>query len=702
MKPPRYVLKEGYWFACFGASGWIEARPEEMEGVFLEDVRLVDLLEVRFAGLELPALWVDASENQRLRMSCSNATFATDLPPGAVVLESEKRVSRAGYVESLRLTNHTAEALEGPLEILISFELADVAEVRGLLRDGWDRELETERPRDDTLFVHYRGPDDFQVSVLVSASRPFEWDGDGLIAFPLRLAPGEPFEVELRIGGLVGEGTLAAPTAELAEAEVERAVGAWRRSLPEVSTDDEETNELLARSADDLRMLWTWTGRETGFFAAGIPHFVTPFGRDGLLTSLEFLMMLPEQARWTLAELARHQGQKVHRLSEEEPGKIPHEIRRGERSRPDDYPYAYASIDASLLFPVLLDEYLLWSGDVDFVREMEPVLRGVLDWCATYGDTNGDGLLDYRDAKGGAQGLAHRGWKDGEKAAVTMGDGSEPAYPIAMIEFQGYARDALLGCERMFRLLNDPSVAEDCRTVADGLKEKFAEAFWWPEEGCLAMGVDGQGRRLDCVGTNQGHCLTSDIVAVEHREAVVERLMRPDSFSGFGLRTLSTGSVAYSPFRYQRGAVWPHDNALVAFGMHRRGFRTEANRIASGILSAGAQMGEHRLPELFSGLAADDTEGRAVELPISCRPQAWAAASPFHFLRGALGLFPDALARRVVLRPDLRGLPFGEVQVRRLRVAGGALSFDVRRSGPDDPGQVVPIAKEGEFVVDLG
>ena len=699
MKPPPYVLKEGSWFACFARSGWIEALPDETQGVFLGDVRILDLLEVRFDGMALPALWGDESENHRLTLHCSNASEDSDVPPGALDLNSERRVCRTGYVETLRLTNHVGRPVEGRLEVLVNFDFADVAEVRGLLRDRWDREIEIERPRDDAVFAHYQGPGGFQVSALLTATRAFEWEDESLMAFPIILHAEESFEVELRLGAVVGEGTLVAPIGEDADAELDRAAGAWTRSLPEIETDDEGTNELLAQSADDLRMLWTWTGRDTGFFAAGIPLLVAPFGREGLLTSLGFLPLLPEQAQWTLAELARHRGTRTHPLTEEEPGKIPHEIRRGERSRPDVYPDAYASIDPSLLFPMLLNEYLGWSGDLDFVREMEPVLRGVLEWCATCGDTNGDGFLDHRGSPRRKLTPMRGEWKEGERGAVTMGDGSEPAYPIAMVESQGYARDALLACERMFRLLEDPETAENCRTVADALKASFKDAFWWPEEECFALGVDGHGRRIDAVGTNQGRCLMSDLIDVEQREAVVRRLMKPDVFTGLGLRTLSTTAVTYSPSRHQRGAVWPHDSALIAYGMHRRGFRAEGNRIASGLLRAGGARSDRRLPALFLGLSPEQTHGTAVDAPSTCRPQALAAASPFLLLRAVLGIHPDALSKTVTLKPDLRGLPFTRISVRRLRVAGGHLSFDVEQDTGE--ARVTPVEKEGDFAVQL-
>ena len=355
---------------------------------------------------------------------------------------------------------------------------------------------------------------------------------------------------------------------------------------------------------------------------------------------------------------------------------VDHEIRGGERSDPAVYPYTYGTVDASPLFVVLLDHYLLWTGDIDFVREMEPILRGILEWCAQYGDIDQDGFIEYENLKEGQLGLTHRGWKDGEPAAVTMSDGTLPSFPIAMVEVQGYYYDALVGLARMFDLLGDQQTAKRCNQAAEALKRKFNEQFWWPEEQFFAMALDGDKNIVDSVGSNAGHCLMGDLVDPDKRKLLARRFLQDDLFSGFGVRTLSTHARGYSAARYQRGAVWAHDNALIAYGLSRHGDTREANRIASGILQAAAQFPNGRLPELFSGLSRHATNDKVVPIPIACQPQGWAAASPFLLLQAVLGIFPDALNRRITVRPDLVGAPFARVSVRDLAFAGGALSME--------------------------
>ena len=670
MDAPRHVLKEGFWSIAYGASGWVEGHPESAEGVYLEDVRLLDLYEVRLAGRALPAAWVGEGSQGRTRLSCPNPAEGSGWPAGTAVLEVERRVSRSGLVEVLRLTNHGRNALQGPLEVLLNFDFADTSEVSGELEARWQRAVEVERPRDDALFAHYRGPDGFQASALLASTRPFDWSDDGLVSFPLTLNAGDAFEVELRLGGLVGEGTLVAPTAAAADVELERASAAWRSSLPQVETGVPELDALLERCAEDLRQLWTWTARDSGFFAPSAPLAVAPLGPEALGASRAFLWMLPEQARWTLAELARHPGQRLHPASGEQPGKLPWVVRRGERTRHGAHPRGYATIETSLGFPALLAEYLAWSGDLEFVREMEPVLRGVLDWCATYGDADGDGFLDPGDGQG------------------------------ARVEHQGLAREALLGCQVMFQRLGDAETAVNCRTVADELRRKFDLAFGRDDGGGVAATLDRHGRARPEVTSAPGRCLVGDLVEPDRRPGLVDRLLQPDLFSGFGLRSRAKGSVGYSPYREGQGAVDPFETAQVVFGMHRRGFRAEGNGLGAALLESLAGLPDQRPGARWAGLAAGETGDVVAELAQAPKPHAPAASAAFLVLRAVLGLVPDALGRRVVLRPDLGGLPFDELRVRQLRLAGGSLSFDVRRDG--EVTRVVPVAKQGDFAVDLG
>ncbi len=699
MKSPPYVLKEDRWFACFDESGVISPGSEGLEGIYFRDIRLVDRLEYRFEGIRLSAAYSDISLSHRLFQRLVNESFISDFSPGSLELVLTRFMSERGYVEELELINHSENRADGNFEIDLHLDFADLMEVRQMHRDKWDRPCQFSRPTRRSLKIDYEGKDGFQVHFLLECNRDFSFADDRLI-FPVALGPDESTSLSLVMGASIqGDEPIPLPDPIQDKKILENSVEDFRSSLTRIETDHEDINQILRRCADDLRLLWLWGDDEktSGCIAAGIPHFVALFGRDSLIAAFEFMMMKPELAKFNLRELARLQGKKFVEMSEEEPGKILHEWRTGERSHPDIYPYTYATLDASPLFCMLLSEYVNWTGDVEFIREMEPALRGILTWCVRYGDLDDDGFLEYLDLKLGSLGLVHRGWKDGEPAAVTNGNGELPKFPIAMVEFQGYYHDALIACTDFFRFLGDEEVANDCEKKAKALKEKFNEAFWWPEERIFAEAIDGDKKIVDAVSTNPGHCLLGDIMEKEKIELMAARFFEEDVFTGFGLRCLSLHSRAYSPFRYQRGAVWPHDNALVAFGLSRHGFTKEANRIAGGILEAATQLENHRLPELFSGLSREETHGRVVPIGIACKPQGWAAASPFLLLRAILGVFPDARNHRIILRPDLEGTPLTSIRVTGLKFAGGSLDFSATLTA--DGTRVDGLEKRGDFEV---
>jgi glycogen debranching enzyme len=684
VKSPSFVLKEDRWFACFDDDGAIRQRREGLAGIYTRDLRLLDRWEYAFSGIDLSAVYSDDTLSHRLEQRFINPSFVSAHSPGAIELQVTRVMTRRGYVEKLRLLNHTEGPLRGELQIRFHLDLADLMEVRQMLRDGLDRRPGVEQKDARTVRFSYTGEKGFGVEGALQSDTPFRLEEETLV-FPVELA----LDADVRLVVLVGArilpadpSPLALPDASRAEEEIEESVRLWRSQATRVETEDPEIDRLLQRSLDDLRLLFI-EGEEpdSGFIAAGIPHFVALFGRDSLLVSFQLMMMRPDLARENLRALARLQGTRDVEVSEEEPGKILHEWRTGERSQPDVYPYTYATLDAGPLFLFLLGEYVDWTGDLGFAREMLPVVRRILEWCRTRGDLDGDGFLEYLDLKQGRLGLVHRGWKDGEPAAVTSADGSVPEFPIAMVEFQGYLHDGLVACARLFSRLGGEDEASTCRAEAERLRESFAPAFYWPEEEILALGLDGKKKRIECVSSNAGHCLLGDLVPAQMRQAIARRLLAPDLFSGFGIRTLSSKTRAYSPFRYQRGAVWPHDNAVCAWGLARHGFRKEASRVVAGILAAAKQLPGYRLPELFSGLAPEETGGRVARIGIACAPQGWAAASPFLLLRAVLGIEPDALAGRLRLSPFLSGTGLGRIRVRDLAFAEGKVSFLARLEG---------------------
>ncbi|MEX0753548.1 MAG: amylo-alpha-1,6-glucosidase [Actinomycetota bacterium] len=397
---------------------------------------------------------------------------------------------------------------------------------------------------------------------------------------------------------------------------------------------------VFAKSVEDLaalRITGTFRGKDFVLPAAGLPWFMTLFGRDTLLSSYQSIWVGPQLARGAIGALALLQGREVDDFKDEEPGKILHEGRTGELTVLGVKPHSpyYGAVDSTPLWLVLLSEYWRWTGDDDFVRSLWDQATDALDWIAQYGDRDGDGFLEYGTRS--LQGLGNQCWRDSWNG-VQFADGSIPFLPIAIAEVQGYVYDAKQRVAEMAEVLyGSTDFAAKLRGEAETLKGRFNDAFWVSEDGgYYAIGLDGDKRRIDSRTSNMGHLLWSGIVTAERAPVVARQLLSDELFSGWGIRTLSTADAGFNPIGYHLGTVWPHDNSIIVDGLARYGFRDEANRVAMALLEAAGFL-EYRLPEAFSGFGRDI--GRfPVPYPTACSPQAWATGAPFLFIRSMLGL----------------------------------------------------------------
>jgi len=420
---------------------------------------------------------------------------------------------------------------------------------------------------------------------------------------------------------------------------------------------------------------------------------MTIFGRDSLLTSWMVLPLDPSLALGTMRTLASLQGTTVTPATEEEPGKILHEMRFGMQASLwlGGSSVYYGTVDATPLFVMLLGEMRRWGLEREVVDELLPHADRALDWIVNYGDRDGDGFVEY--GRSTELGLANQGWKDSFDG-VTFADGTIAEPPIALAEVQGYAYAAFLARSHLCREREDSDGAELWAGRAQDLKDRFNEAFWMPDKGYFALGLDGGKRQIDSLASNMGHCLWTGIVDAGKAAAVAAHLTGPDMYSGYGIRTLASSSAAFNPMSYHNGSVWPHDNAICAAGLMRYGFVTEAQQVFAGILEAAEAFGG-RLPELFCGF--DRAEfGEPVSYPTSCSPQAWASATPFHLLRTLLRFDPSAPAGKLWCDPAIpaRFLP---LRIDSLHVAGARVSVDVRDDGwsLDGLGEVLTLVRSG-------
>src|SRR6266571_2997765 len=471
----------------------------------------------------------------------------------------------------------------------------------------------------------------------------------------------------------------------------------WRKVATSVTSANEDVYRLFRQSVEDMAALRLPPDEVQNELipAAGVPWFVAVFGRDSLIVSLQNMLVYPDFARGALEILGRLQATEIDDFRDAQPGKILHEIRVGELAQRKLIPHTpyYGTADATALYLVTLHEAWKWLGDDQIFRKHEGVAKKCLEWIDSYGDLDGDGLQEYQTRS--PQGYENMGWKDAGDS-VMYPDGSPVKGPKALCELQGYTYDAWLRMAHAFEYFNQPELARTLRHKAAGLRQRFEELFWCEETGFYAYALDGDKKQVRTITSNPGHLLWSGIVSRERAGRVVARLLEPDMWSGWGIRTLSEMNPAFNPFSYQLGSVWPHDNGIIALGFKRYGFVAEACRVARDIFEAASLHESYRLPELYAGLSR-----RITSFPVQYSganiPQAWAAGSVFHMLQAILGLRADAPNGRLYLDPALpRWLP--DVTLDRLAVGGATLSLRFWRE--DDRTRWDVLAQQGPLEVE--
>ena len=445
----------------------------------------------------------------------------------------------------------------------------------------------------------------------------------------------------------------------------------------QVRADDELFNRVLERSMLDLRMLRSSLDGQA-YYAAGIPWFATLFGRDSLITAIQTAAWSPEMAEQTLRVLAAQLGRRVDPVHEEEPGKVIHELRVGELAALDVTPLTryYGTVDATPLFLCLLAEHAQWSGSLDLFHELRDAVEAALGWIDSYGDHDGDGLLDYRAST--PAGLRNQGWRDSEDGVLDEhGTPLEP--PIALIEPQAYAARAKRDLARLFAHAGEADRARELAVGAETL-ERALDRFWLPDRHFYSLALDGEGRASAAFASNQGHALWAAAVIPERARAVRNALMSDDLFSGWGIRTLGRREAGFNPVGYHLGTVWPHDSALCAAGLRHYGYDDDFVTIFEALLEAASHADDYRLPELFAGFSRTEFE-TPVPYPVACRPQAWAAGAIPYLLTAGLGLHAAALEHTLRIRRPSLPRWVNRVEVKDLRVGDARVDLLFERAG---------------------
>ncbi|MGC4799181.1 glycogen debranching N-terminal domain-containing protein [Micromonospora saelicesensis] len=673
-------ILDGNTFLVSDRRGDIEPSYDFPTGLFSFDTRFLSKWVLTLDGERLHALSVDDAESYRTKFFLAPGEPTHYLDAKASVIRSRAIVG--SFEEELTVLNHLGAEVECTLRIEIGADFADLFEIKNSRQK---RGRTTVTVAENELRLTYRR-EAFHREMVVSTTAPAQVDDTGM-TFRIRIARNDNWSTRLHVSSVVfgARGEDIRATLPYGGSRNADAIRAEQQELidraPKLGCDCEPLAGAYRRSLNDLAALrYESIALGVRLIAAGLPWFMTLFGRDSIITSLQVLPFLPELVPPTILMLAGLQGHRVDDFRDEEPGKILHELRYGETAGFEEQPHSpyYGSADSTPLFIILLDEYERWTGDAALVRKLEPQVRAALQWIDTYGDLLGTGYLWYQ-TRNPETGLQNQCWKDSWDA-ISYADGQLPGFPRATCELQGYAYDAKVRAARLARTFwNDPEFADELERQAADLKRRFDSDFWIADREYYALALDADGRQVDALTSNIGHLLWSGIVDESRAGKVVEHLLGPRLFSGWGVRTLATDEGRYNPIGYHVGTVWPFDNSIIAWGLWRYGFREEAGLLCDTMLAASRYF-EGRLPEAFAGYARDLTD-YPVEYPTACSPQAWSTGTPLLLLRVMLGLEPQG--EHLIIDP---AVPPGMGRVELLDIPGrwGMVDALGRSRDPED------------------
>jgi glycogen debranching enzyme len=712
--PPDITINDGWIVFVTELDG--SAAPLSQKGLYLSDTRMISEWGAYLNGQN----W-DLRSSGKLNHSAARFFFVNqEFRSETGLVESntlELVISRylaQGMHEDLDITNYGKEPVQFRLQIVISSDFVDLLNLklreimqRGQIGSAWSQEKQQLRTTYEGVGNDSYGTFNRELIVELDRSSTEAVYTHGRITFEISLSPGKVWHTCLLYTFGEDERYLN-PSADclscFGKLKQAKQSEIWRSKLPNVQTDNKEFRDQFDQALCDamaLRLPWPSGAGNLFFPAAGIPWFVTLFGRDSLIASMQFLMVDADFARGTLEILGSKQGNIQEDLHDEQPGRILHELRFGELSHSKSSlftPY-FGTADASILYPIALHATWMATGDLGLLTRHLDSAERCLEWIDKYGDRDGDGLQEYHTNS--PRGYENLGWKDSPNA-VLHPDGTPVKGPKALCELQGYVYDAWLRMAEIYDYIGQQQRAKALRQKASALRYKFDEQFWDEEIGCYAYALDGEKRKVLTLTSNVGHCLWSGIVPTYRAERVVKRLMEPDMSTGWGIRTCSAYHLAFNPYSYHNGSVWPHDNSIVTAGFIRYGFIEEALKIVHDVCDAATHFQSNQLPEFYAGVQRSAVtqsnltndayyiepikrpHAHTSEFPVQCAqasvPQAWAAGSTVYFLQTLLGIEPDAPHGRLYLDPHLPPwLP--ELALENLNLGGATFTIRFRRVG---------------------
>jgi len=693
------VLKHDETFAVFDRFGDVQPVGLGEQGVYHDGTRFLSRLELRIGGRR-PLLLSSTvkKENDLLTVDLAtpdlkDQTGQLVLPRGTLHAFRTKFLWRSCCYERLRISSFATAAVDVELALSFSADFVDIFEVRGSKRERRGTRHEPVVAR-DRVTLSYEGLDRIERRTRLTFDPvPDELTG-GQALYRLRLPSRGTTTIYVKLSCDDG-GDCAELDYDRAGAALAAQVAAGQLSRCRVRAPGSDLDEWVARSVSDLEMMITDT-RYGPYPYAGVPWFSAPFGRDGIITALEVLWLAPGLARGVLAFLTATQASESSAERDAEPGKIVHELRGGEMAALGEVPFGryYGSVDSTPLYVMLAAAYHRRTGDTAFLRTIAPAVERALDWIERYGDSDGDGFVDY--ARRTPHGLVQQGWKDSHDS-VFHEDGTMAEAPIALVEVQAYVYGAWQGAAEIAAALGHRDEVAHWLRKAEALRALFEAAFWDEEMGSYVLALDGHKRPCRVASSNAGHALWTGIVTDPARaRRVADRLMSEDSFSGWGVRTIPSSQARYNPMAYHNGSVWPHDNALIAAGFSRYGFRDLVVRLLEGMKDASVAVDMRRLPELICGFPRRPGEG-PTQYPVACAPQAWASGAVFMLLSAALGLSVDGCANEITLSRPVLPATVPLLRVTGLPVGGGSVDL-LLENHPHDVGVTV-LRRDGDVRV---
>ena len=673
------VLKYGQMFAVFDRYGNIRASGLGEHGIYYHGTRYLSQLTLSLG--QTPPLFLSSgvrTDNSIFSADLTNLDLFDEghviLKRGTVHIVRSRLLWQGTCYEQLRLTNYGSSVVQLPVRIEFGADFADIFEVRGVRRERRGVRL-PDVVQQDHVLMQYRGLDGMIRSAHVCCSPIPDETSPAHFVLNATLAPRETAKFQFTVV-CDDESQGKHETFDAALSNVSWEISEAQKEICAIRSSNHELDNWLYRSFADVQMM-TVGNPETDYPYAGVPWFSTVFGRDGIITALQCLWLNPRIARGVLQYLAETQALDFDPRAEAEPGKIVHETRAGEMAILGEVPFQryYGSVDATPLFIILAGALYKRTGDVEFVRMLWPHIDLALSWIDNYGDKDGDGFVEYQ--RQSEKGLIQQGWKDSNDS-VFHADGSAAEPPIALCEVQGYVYAAKRASARMAAALGDVARAQLLEAQAAELQQKFEEQFWCEDLSTFALALDRYKRPCRVRTSNAGHCLFTRIARPDKAERVADVLLAHDSFSGWGVRTVSSHERRYNPISYHNGSVWPHDTALFASGLANYGMTHHAATLFDTLFEASSFFEMSRLPELICGLHRRTGEGPTL-YPVACSPQAWCAGAPFMLLKAVLGLSIDSTTRQINFDQPCLPSSATTMRIEGLRVADVSVDLLLKR-----------------------